>query len=86
MYIVSMASIVPALLAKSAHSNTIMIWFTIAVATQFLFAFAAIAELKNLPYVSKERKGRWSSLLLVAPLIFGAIYLKNIREKSFNQV
>ncbi len=86
LYAVSIASIAPAMLAKYLHSNTLMVWFTICVAAQFLFAFAAIAELKNLTHVSEERKGRWSSLLLVAPIIFGALYLINIREKSFNQV
>ena len=86
LYAVSIASIAPAILAKYLHSNTLMVWFTIGVATQFLFAFAAIAELRNINHLTEKQKGRWGSLLLVAPIIFGALYLKNIREKSLNQV
>ncbi len=81
IYAGSLTSILPVLLAKSTDSHTLMMWVAIGVATQFLFAFAAMAELKNLTHLRDEQKRRWSGLLLVAPLLFGFFYLKNLRGK-----
>lgn len=82
LYALSVVSVGPAMFAKSMHTGNPLVWFTICLITQILFAIAAIAELRSLEYVSYSQKSIWSGLLLVAPVFSGLFYLKNIRRRS----
>ena len=82
LYALSVVSVGPAMFAKSMHTGNPLVWLTICLITQILFAIAAITELRSLEHVSDSQKSTWSGLLLVAPIFFGLFYLKNIRRRS----
>ena len=85
LYAVSILSVGPVLIAKSMHIGDPFTGLTICLAAQLLFAFAAIAELRNAQQITEKEKSRWRVLLLCSPLIFGFFYLRNMRAKSFQQ-
>ncbi len=51
------------------------------VVIQFLFAFAAIAELNGSPSLTIDQKKFWRHYLLSSPLVFGFFYFRKLRKK-----
>jgi hypothetical protein len=80
IYWVSMLSIGPWLFATSMQTGDRVWWLLFCVVSQFLFAFAAMAEIRNSPYLTKEQKSRWNGWLVCSPLFFGFFYLKHFRK------
>ena len=76
LYLLILAFFSMALLGKLMHWHNLMFWFTGCVITQYMFAFAAIYEIKWLEAFTQNEKSTWSSLLLVCPVISGIAYLK----------
>lgn len=81
-YVVAMLCAILAIgcFASGYRNDAVGLLFT-SIVIQFLFAFAAIAELNSSPSMTVDQKKSWRYYLLLSPLIFGFFYFK-IRVKG----
>ncbi len=62
------------------YRNGIVSSLAVSAISQFVFAFAAIAELNGVASLTIDQKKWWRGYLLSSPLIFGFAYLKVLRS------
>jgi len=82
LYAFSFAFFCLAVSGNMMHWDNSLLLFTAAMVTQFVFAFAAIYELRKNGGMMRQEKSTWTLLLLISPLLFGFIYLKKIRPQT----
>ena len=80
-YALAIAFFCLAMYSKITHSGDFKVMFIGCMLAQILFAVVSIYELRKSEQLTKSDKSTWSGLLLVAPILFGIIYLTTIRRK-----
>ena len=80
-YALSVAFFGLAIYSAITHSGNLMIIFIGCLLTQLLFAVLSIYELRTSIYLPQNEKSRWTTILLIAPMFYGIIYLKTLRRR-----